>query len=126
MKYPKRSQYKYAKSRYRIRNWAEYEAGFQKRGDLTIWLVDGVLHSKWRVDDVLLEFHGHPAPPELQSFRGYEVDQSGLDPVPLYGPASYPIHAATGIGFGGGYADGFHRGAPNGWLPAVEYLGVPS
>ena len=27
MKYPKRSQYKYAKSRYRVRNWAEYEAG---------------------------------------------------------------------------------------------------
>ncbi len=34
MKYPKRSQYKYAKSRYRVRNWAEYEAGFQKRGAL--------------------------------------------------------------------------------------------
>ena len=29
MKYPKRSQYKYAKSRYRVRNWAEYEAGLQ-------------------------------------------------------------------------------------------------
>ena len=27
MKYPKRSQYKYAKSPYRIRNWPEYEAG---------------------------------------------------------------------------------------------------
>ncbi len=26
MKYPKRSQYKYAKSRYRIGNWPEYEA----------------------------------------------------------------------------------------------------
>ena len=34
MKYPKRSQNKYAKSRYRVRNWAEYEAGLQKRGDL--------------------------------------------------------------------------------------------
>ncbi len=40
MKYPKRSQYKYAKSRYRVRNWAEYEAGLQKRGDLTVWLSD--------------------------------------------------------------------------------------
>ena len=37
MKYPKRSQSKYAKSRYRVRNWAEYEAGLQKRGDLTVW-----------------------------------------------------------------------------------------
>ncbi len=47
MKYPKRSQYKYAKSRYRVRNWAEYEAGLQKRGDLTVWLSDDALDS-WR------------------------------------------------------------------------------
>ncbi len=31
MKYPKRSQYKYAKSQYRIRNWPEYEAGPRRR-----------------------------------------------------------------------------------------------
>ncbi|MFH1762835.1 MAG: IS5 family transposase [Gemmatimonadota bacterium] len=43
MKYPKRSQYKYAKSRYRVRNWAEYEAGLQKRGALTVWLSDDAL-----------------------------------------------------------------------------------
>ena len=47
MKYPKRSQYKYAKSRYRIRNWAEYEAGLRRRGDLTIWLSDAALDA-WR------------------------------------------------------------------------------
>jgi len=47
LKYPKRSQYKYAKSRYRVRNWAEYEAGLQRRGDLTIWLSDTVLDA-WR------------------------------------------------------------------------------
>ena len=47
MKYPKRSQYKYAKSRYRVRNWAEYEAGLQNRGDLTVWLPDDALDS-WR------------------------------------------------------------------------------
>ncbi len=35
MKYPKRSQYKHAKSQYRLRNWSEYEAGLQRRGDLT-------------------------------------------------------------------------------------------
>ncbi len=34
MKYPKRSQYKYAKSRYRVRNWRTYEAGLRSRGDL--------------------------------------------------------------------------------------------
>ena len=47
MKYPKRSQYKYAKSRYRVRSWAEYEAGLQKRGALTVWLSDDALDS-WR------------------------------------------------------------------------------
>ena len=47
MKYPKRSQYKYAKSRYRVRNWAEYEAGLRKRGDLTVWLSDAALGA-WR------------------------------------------------------------------------------
>jgi len=31
MKYPKRSQYKYAKSRYQVRNWAEYEAALTIR-----------------------------------------------------------------------------------------------
>ncbi len=47
MRYPKRSQYKYAKSRYRVRNWSEYEAGLQKRGDLTVWLSDAALDA-WR------------------------------------------------------------------------------
>jgi hypothetical protein len=47
VKYPKRSQYKYAKSRYRVRNWAEYEAGLQRRGDLTVWLSDAALEA-WR------------------------------------------------------------------------------
>ena len=42
MRYPKRSQYKYAKSPYRIRNWPEYEAGLRRRGDLTIWLSETV------------------------------------------------------------------------------------
>jgi hypothetical protein len=40
MKYPRRNQYKYAKSPYRIRNWPEYEAGLRRRGDLTFWLSD--------------------------------------------------------------------------------------
>jgi hypothetical protein len=43
MRYPKRSQYKYAKSRYRVQNWAQYEAGLQKRGALTLWLSDTAL-----------------------------------------------------------------------------------
>jgi hypothetical protein len=47
MKYLRRSQYKYAKSRYRIRNWPEYEAGLRRRGDLTVWLADAALDA-WR------------------------------------------------------------------------------
>jgi hypothetical protein len=47
MKYPKRSQYKYAKSPYRIRNWPEYEAGLRRRGDLTIWFSDDAIKA-WR------------------------------------------------------------------------------
>jgi len=47
VKYPKRSQYKYSKSRYRVRNWSEYEAGLQKRGDLTVSLSDTALDA-WR------------------------------------------------------------------------------
>jgi hypothetical protein len=47
MRYPKRTQYKYAKARYRVRNWNEYEAGLQKRGALTVWLSDSALEA-WR------------------------------------------------------------------------------
>jgi len=47
MKYPKRSQYKHAKSACRIRNWPEYEAGLRRRGDLTVWLSDDAINS-WR------------------------------------------------------------------------------
>ena len=47
MKYPKRSQYKHAKSQYRVRNWPEYEAGLRKRGDLTVWLSEDAINS-WR------------------------------------------------------------------------------
>ncbi len=47
MKYPKRSQYKYAKSRYRVRNWPEYEAGLRRRGDLTIWFCEDAIKT-WR------------------------------------------------------------------------------
>ena len=47
MQSPKRPQYKYAKSRYRVRNWGEYETGLRRRGDLTVWLSDEALDA-WR------------------------------------------------------------------------------
>jgi len=34
----------------------------------------------------------------------------------------YPIHAATGVGYGQGYAANDHRHVPDGWLPAVKFL----
>jgi hypothetical protein len=49
-------------------------------------------------------------------------DPSGLPPVPTDGPAVYPIHAASGVGYGEGYAGNAHRHVPGGWLPAVKYL----
>lgn len=49
-------------------------------------------------------------------------DPSGLPPVPVGGPGVYPIHAASGVGYGEGYAANIHRVVPDGWLPAVRYL----
>ena len=50
------------------------------------------------------------------------TDHSGLAPVPLGGPAVYPIHAASGVGHGQGFAGNSHRHVPDGWLPAVKFL----
>jgi ankyrin repeat protein len=50
------------------------------------------------------------------------VDPSGLPPVPAGGPGVYPIHAASGAGYGDGFAANSHMHAPDGWLPSVKYL----
>lgn len=49
-------------------------------------------------------------------------DPSGLPPVPTGGPAVHPIHAATGVGYGQGYAANAHRHVPEGWMPALRFL----
>jgi ankyrin repeat protein len=49
-------------------------------------------------------------------------DPSGLAPIPAGGPGVYPIHAASGVGYGEGYAANAHMHAPDAWLPAVKYL----
>jgi ankyrin repeat protein len=49
-------------------------------------------------------------------------DLSGLPPVPDGGPGTYPIHAASGVGFSEGFAGNAHRHAPDGWLPSLKYL----
>jgi len=49
-------------------------------------------------------------------------DPSGLPPVPEGGPGVFPIHAASGVGYGEGFAANAHRHAPDAWLAAVKYL----
>ena len=45
MSHFKRSQRKYVKKAYRVRDWREYEAGLRDRGSLTVWIsfTDGKL-----------------------------------------------------------------------------------
>ncbi len=50
------------------------------------------------------------------------VDVSGLPPVPVGGPAVTPLQAASGVGYGEGFAANSHRFAPVGMLAAVKYL----
>ncbi|HTK29864.1 MAG TPA: ankyrin repeat domain-containing protein [Vicinamibacterales bacterium] len=49
-------------------------------------------------------------------------DVSGLAPVPVGGPGMTALHAASGPGYGEGFAGNAHRFAPGGMLPAVKYL----
>ena len=51
-----------------------------------------------------------------------EPDASGLPPVPVGGAAVSPIHAASGVGYGQGFAGNAHRHVPDAWVPAVRYL----
>ena len=50
------------------------------------------------------------------------TDTSGLPAVPYGGPGILPIHAATGVGYGEGFAANSHRYAPTGFLPAIKFL----
>ena len=51
------------------------------------------------------------------------VDDVSTQPaVPVGGPGVTPLQAASGVGFGEGYAANSHRNAPTGWMPAVKYL----
>jgi ankyrin repeat protein len=63
---------------------------------------------------------GSELPDEDASTGG--KDPSGLAPIPDGGPGVYPIHAASGVGYGEGFAANAHRHAPDGWLPSVKYL----
>ena len=60
--------------------------------------------------------------PSRRRRGGTGPDASGLAPVPIGGPGVYPIHAASGHGYGTGYAGNSHRHVPDAWLPTVKYL----
>lgn len=48
------------------------------------------------------------------------VDSAAKAAVP--GLGVYALHAASGVGFGNGFAGNSLRHAPDGWMPAVKYL----
>lgn len=51
-----------------------------------------------------------------------EIDHSGIPEVPVGGPYIYPIHAASGAGYGQWFAGNAHRHAPDNWLAAIQFL----
>ncbi|WP_434479964.1 ankyrin repeat domain-containing protein [Gemmatimonas sp.] len=50
------------------------------------------------------------------------ADPSGLPPVPANGLGILPIHAATGVGYGTGFAANDHRHVNDGWMPTLKML----
>jgi len=50
------------------------------------------------------------------------ADVSAMPPVPTGGPGVPPLQAASGVGYGEGYAANSHMNSPAGWLPAIKYL----
>jgi hypothetical protein len=58
----------------------------------------------------------------LDSLHELAPDASGLPAVPEGGPGVFAIHAASGVGYGEGFAGNAHRHAPDAWLDAVKYL----
>ena len=61
--------------------------------------------------------------PSRRFGRGGDTeDKSGLPPANTGDPAVYPIHAASGVGYGEGFAANSHSHAPDSWLSSVRYL----
>ena len=71
-------------------------------------------------DDVRAEVLAHAE--RQDSVEAAKPDPSGLPPVPPGGPGVYAIHAASGVGYGEGFAGNAHRHAEDGWLPSVKFL----
>ena len=100
--------------------------GIDMRGGTAFWRAAHALDL-----DAMKLLVAHGADPSIPTLKEperrrrdgeEEPDPSGLPPVPPGGPGVWPIHAATGHGYGTGYAGNSHRHVPEGWLPAVRYL----
>ncbi|MCX5755460.1 MAG: ankyrin repeat domain-containing protein [Gemmatimonadetes bacterium] len=50
------------------------------------------------------------------------ADPSGLAPIPTGGPGVWPLQAATGVGYGEGFAANSHMHAPDSWIASAKYL----
>ncbi len=63
-----------------------------------------------------------PEPRRRSGEEDTEPDPSGLPPVEPGGSGVWPLHAASGVGYGEGFESNAHRHVPGGWLPSVKYL----
>jgi hypothetical protein len=87
MRYPKRSQYKYTKSRCRIGNWSEYEAGLPIF-HLPLRQTEGFLGSLARMLEVDLPIPDHT----ILSRRLKRLDDIQFHRL----PTDQPIHLLIG------------------------------
>jgi uncharacterized protein len=78
---------------------------------------------------LLVSSGADPAIPTMKpsSRRGPEdpsrgEDKTGLPVIPVGGPGVTPLQAASGVGYGFGFAGNSHHFAPTGMLAAVKYL----
>ncbi len=102
--------------------------GVDRTGATAFWLAAYTLDIP--AMKLMLQYGADPTIPTAKVPERYEEggpdpsgpDRSGLPPIPWYGPAVSPIHAASGVGYGLGFAGNTHRHVPDGWVPAVKFL----
>jgi len=111
-----------------VEEFEELSDSAQATAVVTIWeeLPDSV-----KTDLLEDEIRGEPAEyrqvvlehaMRQDSVTSEKPDPSGLPPVPEGGPSVFAIHAASGVGYGEGFAGNAHRHADNGWLSSVRFL----
>jgi ankyrin repeat protein len=97
--------------------------GVDRTGATTFWRAAYALDIP--AMRLLLAYGANPNLPTLKvpnRRRPATPDPSGLSPTPLGGPAVSPLLAASGVGYGQGFAGNSHRHVEYGWLSAVRFL----